>query len=220
MSAVQHLDLPAEIHRWLLLAQSLRAPVSLRSLNASKGASCLILGSDPLSHSLWIDAPPTPPPASGTPLLLSLRIDGALVEFRSRFLRADSASRWQLEFPQRLSCLQRRAALRIRCDEGPGQARIRDGLLTREGQLLDVSELGVGLRVSGPLESSIGSQLACELDVGPLRLQADTELRSTLKLLRGTRLGLRFLRLSPAQQERLQHQIFRWHRDRVRTLPA
>lgn len=215
-----------EILLLLNRAREMVSPIEVRVRTLQGLGPSILLEIDARSGQLQLDAalPGLLQPAllDGENAWLSTRLDGAELDWRGSLqliANAPGGPCFATPLPQSLRYLQRRNAFRLQLPIPLRQRslQLRWDEQERAGELLDLSRLGAGTRIAGvPPRLVIGSPLMCRFKLPGLSLAAPAEVRSAVRELRATRLGMRFLDLNSTQDETLASAVFALHRMSLR----
>lgn len=207
----------------VLLGRVLHAR-SLLSVSREPGEAhtSLLLDVAPLRGCLLLDAPVPPLIVSaGALLTVSGRLEGGRFAFRTSVeapsLAADDGV-LQLAFPERLHFRERRGSFRLPLTPQlalPPSDFSHDTHVFR-ARLADISRLGADAVVTNDPGTSEGTVLSCLLRLAGMSLPALAEVRSREPQGAQTRLGLRLVDLTPAQDTLLSAEINALQRRRLR----
>ncbi len=168
--------------------------------------------------------------AQGMPMSCLGRADGVYVGFRSHLLERvawEGYGALRIAYPDKVQYLQRRALLRVVASATDvGQVElVRRGARTVFGQCLDLSGSGMRIRIASPTDfamtegevlqqmrfSLAGSEMQCEAQVRFIR-----QARGARERLPQRTLGLRFMDLPPALEQRILSYVQRRDRELLR----
>lgn len=215
-----------EEHVWQVLAglNAQRATVLLRDRAGTVHGTSLVLGIDSPQKQFLLDAheQSSSEIPLGEPLWLEARVEGRRIELscqiRGRRDLPDGPA-WLGTDPELLLDEQRRAVYRLRISEDhPANARLvhEDAPRPVAAQIIDLSRSGVGLQLARMAAVDRGTRITCMLRIADLQLEVESIVRYRRFDKTGTRLGLEFSDMSPAQEAALNRAVFRLERQILR----
>jgi c-di-GMP-binding flagellar brake protein YcgR len=220
--AVTELHTAAEIGALLGRAQHSRGMLALSAGGVS--SSSVLLAVDARNGWLYLDEP-FPALAAlrqGVLLHVSARLDGGSFEFRTRFdqfLDLHGAAAARVAFPTLLLHYERRHSFRLSIPAGyalpPVLLRSTDGAI--QGRIVDLSQFGAATLVGLAFETTVGTQMVCQLCLPNTRLFTGVEVRSRFPQVGSQRLGLMFASLGADEEAKISAAISLIQRQLIRT---
>jgi c-di-GMP-binding flagellar brake protein YcgR len=211
---------------WQVLSglNGLRTVVLLRDRSGTVHGTSLVLGIDQLQRQFLLDAHEQTKNEFpvGEPLWLEARVEGRRIELTCQILGrrelADGPA-WVATVPELLLDEQRRTIYRLRIsDDHPAQARLvhEDAPRPVPAQIIDLSRGGVGVQLGRMAAVERGTRITCMLRIVDLQLEVESIVRYRHFDKAGTRLGMEFCDMSPAQEAALNRAVFRLERQLLR----
>ncbi len=199
--------------------------LSAQSIDLQGAYSTLILNIDVQNQLLHLDMlHPEPLHAFATdgPLWLCGRMDGGRLRFRCRLNGLaihDEGPALRATLPDQIELHEQRRSRRLPIPEsqhGP-RAQLDGPHGSHPARLLDISAQGAGALMANAQALPPGTQLDCRIELPGVQLLTRAEVRTRQINRAQQRLGLRFMPLGPAQEDRLMATLNQLERQMIRS---
>lgn len=161
----------------------------------------------------------------GARLLVSARLDGSRIEFRSNVQDSVSykgAPAWRVTLPTSVDYFERRGGYRLAV---PTALQMRPVIFSGQdgpipARLVDISRRGLAALLDPQIEAAVGAQVPCTLHLPENSVSLDAEIRSSVVQQNRLRLGVMFPNMTPQQRYNLDASVAKLERNLLRHYAA